>query len=83
MLFDSSASCRKPPAAPLPFHVRFRQPGTGSYEPYWRLHCEDSAEPGLALRNALGGLCSISPRIRLDYRFDFARGYVVQDFGDL
>jgi len=37
-----------------------------------RLHCEDGAEAGLALRNALVGLWCLCQWVRLDNRFDFS-----------
>src|SRR3984893_3108013 len=42
------------------------------------LHCEDSAEPGRSLDNALVSLRSFGQRVGLDYRFNFSLGYVIQ-----
>ena len=41
------------------------------------LHCEDGAEPGRALDNALISLRSFGQRVGLDYRFNFSLGYVI------
>src|ERR1700721_4840695 len=47
---------------------------------YRRLHCEDGAEAGLALRNALVGLCGFGQWIGFNDRFDFSLSYVIQGF---
>src|SRR5260370_3299350 len=44
------------------------------------LHCEDGAEPGRSLDNALISLRSFGQRVGLDYRFNFSLGYVIQGF---
>jgi len=41
------------------------------------LHCEDGAEPGRSLDNALISLRSFGQRVGLDYRFNFSLGYVI------
>ena len=41
------------------------------------LHCEDRAEPGRSLDNALISLRSFGQRVGLDYRFNFSLGYVI------
>ena len=47
------------------------------------LHCEDGAEPGLALGNALVRLLSLCQWIRLNDRFDFSLGYEIQGFVEI
>src|SRR5258708_8014694 len=44
------------------------------------LHCEDGAEPGRSLDNALISLRSFGQRVGLDYRFNSSLGYVIQGF---
>ena len=48
-----------------------------------RLHCEDGAEPGLALHNALVGLRSLGQWVRLDYRFNFSLRYEIKGFVEI
>lgn len=43
-----------------------------------RLHCEDGAEPGLALHKALICLRSLGQWVRLDYRFNFSLRYEIE-----
>src|SRR5690242_19597142 len=45
-----------------------------------RLHCEDRAEPRLALRNAVIGLRCLCQRIRLDNRSNFSLRYEIKCF---
>jgi len=47
------------------------------------LHREDSAETGLALRNALVGLRRFDQRVGFNYRFDFSLGYIIQRFEEI
>ena len=47
-------------------------PETGGDCSYRRLHCQNGAEAGLALHNALVRLWSIGQRVRLDDRFHFS-----------
>jgi hypothetical protein len=42
-----------------------------------RLHCEDGAEPGLAIHNSLVCLRSLGQWVRLDYRFNFPLRYEI------
>lgn len=46
----------------------------------WRLHREDNAEAGLALRNSFVGLGSVGQLVGLNNRFDFSSGYVIEGF---
>src|SRR6266851_7937636 len=48
-----------------------------------RLHCEDGAEPGLALRNALVGLRCLCQWVRLDDRFNFSLRYEIKGFVEI
>src|ERR1700676_553765 len=43
-------------------------------------HCEDSAEPSLALRNPVVGLRRLCQRIRLDNRLNFSLRYEIKCF---
>jgi hypothetical protein len=45
-----------------------------------RLHCEDGAEPGLAIYNSLVCLRSLGQWIRLDYRFNLPLRYEIKRF---
>src|SRR6266849_9261506 len=47
---------------------------------YRRLHCEDSAEPGPALRNAFVGLGGLRQWVSLDDRFDFPLCHEIKSF---
>src|SRR5690242_11829337 len=49
----------------------------------WRLHCEDSAKAGSALRNALVSLRSFGQWVSFNYRFNFSLGYVIQGFVEI
>jgi hypothetical protein len=59
------------------FRIARDPPETGGECPDWLLHCEDGAEPGRALDNALISLRSFGQRVGLDYRFNFSLGYVI------
>src|SRR3979490_381807 len=43
-------------------------------------HCEDSAEPSIALRNPVVGLRCLCQRIRLDNRLNFSLRYEIKCF---
>src|SRR5713226_4808337 len=58
-------------------------PETGGDCSYRRLHCEDGAEPGLALRNALVGLRRLCHYVRLDARFDFSLCSEIKGFVEI
>src|SRR6266852_5825586 len=45
-----------------------------------RLHCEDGAEPGFALRNAFIGLDGLRQWVSLDDRFDFPLRHEIKSF---
>ncbi len=62
------------------FRVARDPPETGGGWSNRLLHCEDGAEPGRSLDNALISLRSFSQRVGLDYRFNFSLGYVIQGF---
>src|SRR4029077_310041 len=49
----------------------------------WRLHSEDSAKAGSALRNALVSLRSFGQWVGFNYRFNFSLGYVIQGFVEI
>src|SRR4029077_4340882 len=48
-----------------------------------RLHCEDGAEPGLALHDTLVCLRSLGQWVRLDYRFNFPLRYEIKRFVEI
>jgi len=52
-------------------------PETGGERSDRLLHCEDGAEPGRAIDNALISLRGFGQRVGLDYRFNFSLGYVI------
>src|SRR6266436_5607776 len=45
-----------------------------------RLHCQDGAEPGLALRHAIVGLRRLCQRVRLHNRFHFSLRHKIKRF---
>src|SRR5690348_4547795 len=47
------------------------------------LHCEDSAEPCLAFRNASVSLLCLCQRIRLDHRFNFSLRHEIERFVEI
>src|ERR1700756_2711886 len=77
-----AASSKAGSSRPLPFNFRFARdpPETGGECSDRLLHCEDGAEPGRSLDNALISLRSFGQRVGLDYRFNFSLGYVIQGF---
>src|ERR1700758_1716766 len=68
------------PRLPDKFRIARDPPETGGECSDRLLHCEDGAEPGRALDNALISLRSFGQRVGLDYRFNFSLGYVIQGF---
>ena len=56
------------------------RPKTGGERSGRLLHCEDGAEPGCSLDDALISLRSFGQRVGLNYRFNFPLGYVIQGF---
>src|SRR5437667_3546240 len=48
-----------------------------------QLHCEDGAEPGLALHDTLVSLRSLGQWVRLDYRFNFPLCYEIKGFVEI
>src|SRR3984893_5134069 len=64
----------------LNFRLARDPPETGGECSDRLLHCEDGAEPGRSLDNALISLRSFGQRVGLDYRFNFSLGYVIQGF---
>ena len=70
---DQRASCRQ--TLPWDYFTLARDPSATGGECSDRLlHCEDGAEPGRSLDNALISLRSFGQRVGLDYRFNFSLG---------
>ena len=58
-------------------------PENGGDCSYRRLHCEDSAEPGPALRNAFVGLSGLCQWVSLDEGFDFPLRHEIKSFVEI
>src|SRR5580658_3059159 len=75
--------------SPAPFSYRIMEgwpvdpPENGGDCSYRRLHCEDGAEPGAALRNAFVGLGGLRQWVSLDDRFDFPLRHEIKSFVEI
>src|SRR6266581_542843 len=74
-------------SAPFPYRIMeglpVGPPENGGDCSYRRLHCEDGAEPGPALRNAFVGLGGLRQWVSLDDRFDFPLRHEIKSFVEI